>query len=110
MFLIAPGPYLPVKWFVITPVIVIEGIGVFGSFRRSMDLVSGSWCYVFCTQIIVATFMGIATIVWTVIFNADGTAVYNPFQAMLSLIPNIIVHPILAIAMTIMYINLRVEK
>ena len=53
LFFIVPGVYLSVLWFVVRPPIVIENKGVMDSMRRSWELVSGSWCYVFCASFIV---------------------------------------------------------
>ena len=53
LFFLVPGVYLAVLWFVVGPSIVIENKGIVESMKRSWELVSGSWCYVFCTFLIV---------------------------------------------------------
>jgi len=108
---IAPGIYFSVKWFVVTPVIVIEGMGAFASFRRSMDLVSGSWCYVFCTVAIFYFFLYVVTLVWALIIgNHAGNTIFSVIGSFVSMLPSIVFQPVLSIMMTTMYINLRIEK
>jgi len=110
---LAPGIYLSVKWFALTPAIVIEGKGVTGSLNRSWELTNGSWCYVFCTQLIFSIVVIVLAYVpvFFVTYNAamKGEQVGGFTQFLLN-IPAILWQPLVAIAMTIMYINLRIEK
>jgi hypothetical protein len=113
ILLLFPGMYLSVAWFVITPAIVIEGHGAFGCFKRSMNLVSGSWCYVFCTFVIIYVFMIASQFIWSATFAGGNDASHTLFSvwgSAVSLVHAIIYAPVFAIMKTVMYINLRVEK
>lgn len=113
LFLFVPGVYLSIQWFLITPIIVVEGMRALPSFKRSSNLVSGSWCYVFCTyticfvltvvvQMVVMSMCGISGDGGASMFSMSGSAV--------TAIPTIFMIPIFSIMMTVMYLNLRIEK
>lgn len=113
LFFLVPGIYLSVKWFLVTPIIVVEGLGIHVSFRRSSDLVSGSWCYVFCTFMIAYFVMVFLQFVWSAMFaggNDVSHTLFSFFGSIVASIPGIIFEPVFAILMTIMYFNLRIEK
>ena len=115
VLLVVPGLYLSVAWFVITPAIVIEGYGVMGSFGRSMNLVSGSWCYVLCTYMCVCVFMLITQVIWSAVFAGGNDAshtisIFSVWGSAVAMVPAIVYGPVFAIMKTVMYINLRVEK
>jgi hypothetical protein len=113
ILLFLPGIYLSVAWFVIGPAIVIEGRGALGCFKRSMNLVSGSWCYVFCTFFIVYLLMLASQLIWSATFAGGNDASHTLFSvwgSAVALVPAIIYAPVFAIMKTVMYINLRVEK
>jgi len=110
LLLYAPGIYLSVTWVAVTPIIVVEGLGVLASFRRSMDLVSGSWCYIFCCLMIASFFTFVLVIVWSSICASGYIALFSPLGYVITCIPSIIYMPLHAIIMTIIYINLRIEK
>jgi hypothetical protein len=74
---------LSVVWFFVGPAIVVENFGTTGSLKRSYNLVSGKWCYVFC-------------IVFIFLVKA--------------VIPSLFYVPLFAPMQTVMYFNLRVEK
>ena len=113
LLLFVPGIYLAVVWFAVNPVIVIEGYGLCSAFRRSMNLVSGSWCYVFCTVMIVFIITMIIQMVWSAVVvggNDAGHTLFSIYGSIVAIMPTIITGPSLGILMTIMYINLRIEK
>jgi hypothetical protein len=110
LLLFFPGIYLSVRLFVVNPAIVIEGLGVFGSLKRSYNLVKGSWCYVFCTYFIAVTFMVAVQIIWNAILDGGNDLAFSLWGSVVATIPNVIFVPIFSCMMTIMYINLRVEK
>jgi hypothetical protein len=113
LFFLVPGMYLAVQWFVVGPAIVIENKGVVGSMKRSWELVSGSWCYVFCTFLIVTLSSGVFQWIWSALVVGGTDAGHTLFSAVgyvLTLIPGIVVIPITGIVRTVMYFNLRVEK
>jgi hypothetical protein len=109
----APGLYVMVVWFVVGPAIVLENFGITGSLKRSYDLVSGSWCYVFCTLMIVYFIMIVTQMLWSSIFaggNDLGHTLFSITGSIIAVIPTLFAVPLFAIMQTVMYFNLRVEK
>lgn len=113
ILLFAPGLYLAVMWFVVGPAIVIENNGVIESMKRSWELVSGSWCYVFCMFLIVNFVTGVFQMIWSA-FVAGGNdashAIFSVTGSILALIPGLVFMPVMGIMIAVMYFNLRVEK
>ena len=87
--------------------ITTEGLGATAALKRSWTLVSGSWCYVFCTNMISLTLLIVVQTIWKSVWGLNP---YTPLGSVLSSLPTIIMGPMLAIVMTIMYINMRIEK
>eukprot|EP00545_Synedropsis_sp_CCMP1620_P001444 CAMPEP_0119004994 /NCGR_PEP_ID=MMETSP1176-20130426/1468_1 /TAXON_ID=265551 /ORGANISM="Synedropsis recta cf, Strain CCMP1620" /LENGTH=306 /DNA_ID=CAMNT_0006956757 /DNA_START=35 /DNA_END=955 /DNA_ORIENTATION=+ len=116
LLLVVPGIYLSTAWFLVNPAIVMEGVGVFASFKRSYNLVSGSWCYVYCTFMIAYILMMILQSIQGLLVALVGgndvgrTTISSFFGSMAAALPGIIFAPIYAIMTSIVYINLRVEK
>ncbi|CAB9505208.1 expressed unknown protein [Seminavis robusta] len=107
ILLYVPGVYLMVRWFLVNPVIVVEGLGAMAALKRSGELVSGSWCYVFCTYMVSALVLTFLQLLWKGFVNYN---LFTPLGSLVGHIPSVLGGPFLAIMMTIMYINLRVEK
>jgi hypothetical protein len=110
LLLIIPGIYLSVMLFVIKPAVIIEGLGVFGSLKRSYNLVSGKWCYVFCIFFILFIITFALQMIWTTIFVGGNDALSTLWGSFVASIPGVIIIPMWACITTITYINLRVEK
>ncbi|CAJ1937778.1 unnamed protein product [Cylindrotheca closterium] len=112
IFLMFPGLYIGVRLFFVGPIIIVEGLGIFASMKRSWDLIAGSWCYVFCTVIFCQIFLVMLNVVFTqIILGIDATgALFSVYGTLASLVPGIIVNPIFSIVMTLMYLNMRIEK
>ena len=113
LFFLVPGIYLAVLWFVVGPSIVIENKGAMDSMKRSWELVSGSWCYVFCTFLIVTFCSAVLQSIWSALVvggNDAGHTMFSPIGYVLTLIPGLLIIPISGIVRTVMYFNLRVEK
>jgi hypothetical protein len=113
IFFYFPGVYLAVTFFVVTPAILVEKTSSCGSLKRSYNLVSGSWCYVFCTFFIVYVIMVIGQMIWSAIFaggNDLGHTVFSVWGSLGASIFGIFMAPLFAITKTIMYFSLRVEK
>lgn len=114
-FLVVPGVYLEILWFLQFPIIVIEGMGALPSFKRSSDLVSGSWCYVlcyvYCTYMVCVALTLVARMAVVTIFGTDGSgAVFSIKYSTVNAMPSIALKPVIYIMMTVMYLNLRIEK
>ena len=101
--------YLAVSWSVFVPAIVLDGETATGALGRSRTLVKGSWWRVF----------GISIVLWFIVFGLYvavfialeivglfNTAVGN----ILSSAATILIFPIFPIALTLLYIDLRVRK
>jgi hypothetical protein len=110
LLLIIPGIYLSVMLCVIKPAVIIEGLGVFGSLKRSFDLVSGRWYYVFCTFFILIIMTYALQLIWNTIFDIGNNDLYSLWGNIVASIPAVVVVPMWACITTITYINLRVEK
>lgn len=109
---IVPGVYLSVRWFFVSPIIVVEGLGVFASLKRSSALTMGSGCYVFCTYMFCSILLYILNLVWQHLTIGAGSndAIFTIFGSLLGLVPSIVFVPVLSIVMTLMYLNMRIEK
>lgn len=113
LFLIIPGYYLAIRWFFVTQIVVVEGLGAIASFKRSWTLSKGSWCYIFCTFLIFYIFLIILQLVWgtVVVGGSDvNSSMLSLWGSILSIMPAIFFVPIMSIVMTLMYLNMRIEK
>ena len=111
--LIAPGVYLSVAWFVYAPAIALENLGACRSLSRSRELVSGEWCYVFCTVLIVVFIVMMIQMIWSQVLlgGSDfGLTVFSVTGSIVAQVPTLLAMPIFAIMQTVMYFNLRIEK
>jgi hypothetical protein len=104
VLLIVPGLILLTWWCLIVPVIVLEGKRVGESFGRSRELVRGHGWTVFGVVIITFLVSAIASGLIQSIFSFLG-----PFLRYWigGTIANAIVDPFLAVALTLMYFQLR---
>jgi hypothetical protein len=106
ILLIVPGLYLLTIWAVISPVIIIEGARVGESFGRSQSLVKGNGWQVFGTVVIIAIVNLVFTQIVQLIFGRD-----NFLGGLLgTLIPNVLIAPIAALAAAVIYFELRRVK
>jgi hypothetical protein len=105
ILLIVPGLILATIWAVIAPAIVVEGAGVFHSFRRSHDLVRGNGLQVF--GVIVVAFL--IVLVGSVVFGAIADAVSSGpiVRIVFSAIASTITAPISALVAAVLYFRLR---
>src|SRR4051794_18260430 len=106
VLLIVPGLYLLTIWAVISPVIIIEGARIGESFGRSQALVKGNGWQVFGTVVIIAIVNLVFTQIVQAIFGRD-----NFVGGLLgTLIPNVLIAPIAALAAAVIYFELRRVK
>jgi len=103
VLLIVPGLFLLTYWAVIGPVIVIERTGAIDAFRRSQELVSGNAWRVFG---VIVTLFVIQFVLNSLIGAIFGRDTYGGGVAA-SLVSNVLVAPIAAIAAAVMYLELR---
>ena len=69
---ISPGVYVMTLWILYDPAIVVENSGPVMSLGRSRTLVSGNWCYVFCTYLVVAAVLTVAQSVGSSVLLGDS--------------------------------------
>jgi hypothetical protein len=104
LLLIVPGLYLLTIWLVIIPAIMLEGCGVSESFGRSQELVRGyGWSVFGVIVLTVLIFIGVA-IVFGVL---DGVLDSRWASFALNIVLQTLTAPILALAWTTTYYDLR---
>ena len=102
VLIIVPGLYLITIWAVIAPVIVVEGAPVGASFGRSQQLVKGDGWPVFGTLVIIFIVNAIVGFIVRAIAGSSFVGVLIG-----SLVPNLLLAPIGAIAAAVIYFELR---
>jgi len=103
ILLIVPGLYLITIWAVIAPVIVIEGAAIGASFGRSQQLVKGDGWPVFGVLFILFVLNLVIGVIVQIVFGSG-----NFVGAFLgSLIPNLLLAPVSALAAAVIYFELR---
>ena len=102
--LIVPGLVLATWWLLIVPVIMLEGRGVLGAFRRSRELVRGNGWNVF----------GLIVLTFVILFAAGivvGIAVFPLDESLQQFVGNVVSNtlfaPFVALAFTLSYYRLR---
>jgi hypothetical protein len=102
LLLIVPGLYLLTIWAVVVPAIVIDGHGIGYAFGRSRKLVRGSRWRVFGV-IVVLIFIQLSVGFSLQAIAGDSFAGY----AIVDLIVNVLIVPLNAIGVTVLYAELR---
>lgn len=109
--LLVPGIYITVRLFVYAPAIVVEKAGVVECLERSLYLVAGNWCYVFCIYLIMISIIFPGQIIWNaLVTRLIGNTELSSIGFFASLIWTISLCPLVVICQTVMYFNLRVQK
>lgn len=103
-FLVIPGVALLVFWCLFAPVIVVEKVGVFRSFGRSIELVKGNWWAIFAVFLLFLLMLIVAAIVLGAIFFAIIDSVAGRIIA--DAITNILFAPLSAIVVSVIYFNI----
>ncbi len=102
--LIVPGLFLLTRWIVVTPAIVLEGLGPTDALRRSWGLVRGNGWTVFGVILVTIILAAIAQTLFTTLF------LFLPdfFQTWLGgLVANSLVVPFVVLSWTLVYFHLR---
>jgi len=102
--LVLPGLVLLTIWCLIVPVIVLEGVGVGGSFRRSFALVKPYAMQVFLTLILVFLVLLVANLAIGLILAALPQAARSIIGGVIS---GTLISPFLAVVLTLGYYRLR---
>jgi hypothetical protein len=105
VLLIVPGLILLTIWAVIGPAVVIDRTGVFGAFGRSRELVRGHGWAVFAVIVFFFIIIAIGHALVTGLASAISDTVAG--YALASLIGNVFLAPLGAIAASVLYFHLR---
>lgn len=103
-FVVIPGVVLLVFWCLFAPVIVVERVGVFRSFGRSIELVKGNWWAIFAVFLLFLLMLIVAAIVLGAIFFAVIDSVAGRIIA--DAVTNILFAPLSAIVVSVIYFNI----
>jgi hypothetical protein len=107
LLLVLPGLILISLWIAVTPAIVLEGRGVVDAMRRSQQLVSGDLWRVLAVVAITIVFVDIAQFVIRSIFGFLPL-LWSVFVG--GIVANSLLMPLVALAWTIVYFDLRLNK
>jgi hypothetical protein len=102
ILLIIPGLFLLTIWAVISPAIVVERVGVFGSFGRSHELVRGDGWAVFGALVVGFLITAVAAAVATGIGAGTSVAVL----IILLIVVSVLTAPIPALIASILFFDL----
>jgi hypothetical protein len=102
---IVPGLFLLTIWALIAPVIVVERAGVAEAFGRSRALVKGHGWQVFAVIVVLFLLAAVLTGVTQAIFVAISDSIIG--YGLASLITNVLVAPLSALAASVMYFELK---
>ena len=84
-----------------------EGMGATSALKRSWSLVKGRWCYVFGIKFLVGLVVLVVVRLWSSLV-APPHFTFSGF--IVGAIPSALMAPYLSVLVTVIYINLRVEK
>ncbi|MBS7655177.1 zinc-ribbon domain-containing protein [Candidatus Bathyarchaeota archaeon] len=102
MLLVVPGIILSIIFFLFTPAIIIENLGIIASLKRSRNLVAKRWIKTFGILLFLMILIGLASFISG---RIQAFLVGSPIQIgfLISSIISALVTPIYFIAMTIYY-------
>jgi hypothetical protein len=111
ILLIIPGIFLLIRFYFAVVVVVVEGERGTAALRRSWRLVKGSTWRVLGIVLVIAIIGGILTAIISVPFTLlfAGTDVFA-FEILGDVIAGIIVEPFVALAVVLLYFDLRIRK
>lgn len=102
VLLIVPGLFLMTIWAVVAPAVVIENRGL-DAFGRSQELVKGNGWQVFAVIVIVF----LLTFVVGIVGAAIGAAGGDVLRALVSFVVTVLVAPLAALAVSVLFFQLR---
>ncbi|MEM3622322.1 MAG: hypothetical protein QXR76_00950 [Candidatus Bathyarchaeia archaeon] len=105
LLLIIPGIIISIMFYLVIPVIVIEGKGAFESLTRSRELVSNRWLKTFALSLIVALITGALAFVVNLILAPLGI-----YSVLASTIISSVIAPISPIASTFYYYSMYAKE
>ena len=114
ILLIIPGIILAVSWSVFAPAIVVEGESATGSLGRSWRLMGGRRWPVFGTYVVLYLILAVVGAILGLILGgilaAGSDGAFNFGNIVINIGSNVLTAPLLAIATTVIYFDLRVRK
>jgi hypothetical protein len=109
--LVIPGIFLAVRWVVVAPGVVVEGVRGVGALRRSSALVAGSGWWVLGVMIVLAILTGIAGAVITLPADALGRSADSQAVVLIGgIVAQILTLPFTAFATTLLFFTLRARR
>jgi hypothetical protein len=105
VLIIVPGLILLTIWAVVGPAVVIDRPGVFGAFRRSRELVRGHGWAVFAVIVFFFILIAIGRVLISALAGAISETVVG--YAVASLVGNLLLAPLGALAASVLYFHLR---
>jgi hypothetical protein len=115
---IIPGIYVTILMLLVTPIIVIEGLGPVDSMKRSMELVKSDWWRCFGTYAVltlIVSFIGQA-VAWPVAMASmmflmqKNMALAQAINQGVSVGIQMLVQPVLITGLVLLYYDLRVRR
>jgi hypothetical protein len=118
IFLVVPGIYLLGRYGLSTPAVVLEDRGPISGLNRSSELTKGSVLRVLVVYflsyllifVIAALLGGIAAAALDSVAQQIGTTTSKALTDLTSAVANVVITPVLAIALTVLYYDQRVRK
>eukprot|EP00539_Tryblionella_compressa_P000178 CAMPEP_0178746464 /NCGR_PEP_ID=MMETSP0744-20121128/7823_1 /TAXON_ID=913974 /ORGANISM="Nitzschia punctata, Strain CCMP561" /LENGTH=268 /DNA_ID=CAMNT_0020399677 /DNA_START=340 /DNA_END=1146 /DNA_ORIENTATION=+ len=103
--------YVMVSLVILTPVIMVEGTGPIKSIKRCWELSWDNRCYIFCTAFCLSlVYYAFQLVLYLLLSAIGGTeAVFSWWGALVLISPSIIYLPLVVIAETVVYFNIRVQ-
>ncbi len=110
IFFIIPGLILLVSWALAIPAMVIEGVSATDGIKRSWSLVSGRRWPILGVFVVLYIVILIFSLILTGILTGVTFLAGTLASGLVGIIPQLLVAPLLSIAITVVYFDQRVRK
>ncbi|MHB8994638.1 MAG: hypothetical protein ACYC63_05240 [Armatimonadota bacterium] len=118
LFCIIPGIYVAVLLLIVTPIIVIEGLGPVDAMKRSAALVKDDWWRCFGIYMLLTLLVSLITqaVAWPVAMASmaflmeKNMALAQAINQGMSVAVQMLVQPVLITGLVLLYYDLRVRK
>jgi hypothetical protein len=111
VFLVVPGVFLYVRWFVAAQSVVAEDLHPFGGLSYSWDLVSGNWWRVFGISIVIGLIAGVVSAILAIPVAVVAALVESgPLLVLGTIVFDGVVLSFAALAGTILFFDLKARK
>jgi hypothetical protein len=107
--------YLFVQWVFVPQAVVVDALSIRDAYRRSWNLVSGSWWRVFVIYLVLSIMVGVLTsivggISGTILVVSGGNTVAVFFSQLIAQIVGVLVQPFQLATLTLLFFDLRIRK